>query len=131
MTKDEVAKLFLLFKTIWRDFVPQDEWEATAQLNAWHRILERRSYKDAEWAAHRCMESCTFPPIPADLMAFMGTEMTLNDKLARLPMKDIEPTYADETHMEAAFMRLMRDLNKAKPMVGNQPPTVQEKTEGR
>ena len=131
MTKDEVAKLFLLFKTIWRDFVPQDEWEATAQLNAWHRILERRSYKDAEWAAHRCMESCTVPPKPADLMAFMGAEMTLNDKLARLPMKDIEPTYADETHMEAAFMRLMRDLNKAKPMVGNQPPTAQDETEGR
>lgn len=131
MTRDEVKKIFGIFSRAYRDFLPEDREEVEQMITLWEIAFLRRTYKECEWAAMEVIKTSKYPPTPAHLAEYLGEMPTLNDKLARLPMKDIEPTYADETHMEAAFMRLMRDLNKAKPMVGNQPPTVQDQTEGR
>ncbi len=110
MTTDETARIFMLFKTVYRDFVPEDEWEAKAQLNTWQRIFDKTPYKEAEWAAERCIESCTFPPKPADMKSYLGMGRTLYDRQAALPYHYDKPQYATEIHMQAVFEKLMRDL---------------------
>lgn len=121
MTKEETAKIFMLFKTIWRDFMPEDETEAKAQLNSWTRILENHPYKSIEWAAHRCMESCVFPPRPADVIMFLGERPTRQDLDARV-LLEYDPTkvvYANEAYMESKFERAMRNISEAPSMTGN------------
>lgn len=113
MTQEEIAKIFMLFKTIWRDFVPDDENEAKAQLLTWQRIFEGHAYEAIEWAARRCMESCVFPPKPADIHQFLGKRPTRADMDARklIEYDHTKVIYANEAYMEAKFEQIMREIN--------------------
>lgn len=110
MTRDEVKKIFALFKTAYRGFLPDDDDEAKAKLNLWERMFERTSYSEAEWAAMRCIESCTFPPTVADMKSYLGMGRTLDDVRAALPFKEDEPHYANEAYMQAVYDRIMKEL---------------------
>lgn len=114
MTRDEVKKIFSLFKTAYNGFLPDDEDEVKAKLNLWEMMFIRHSYKECEWAAQRCIESCIYPPTIADMKQWLGMSLTLNDKLARLPYKPEKPNYANEAYMEAKFAEAMRKIDEVK-----------------
>ena len=111
MTRDEVKKIFALFKTAYRSFLPDSDEERKAMLNLWEMMLIRNSYTECEWAAKRCIETCIYPPTIADMKQWLGTERTLQDAQALLPYHYEEPKYANEAYMESKFEALMRDIN--------------------
>lgn len=114
MTRDEVKKIFSLFKTAYNSFLPEDEDEQRAKLNLWELMFSRNSYWECEWAAQRCIETCIYPPTVADMKQWLGQSLTLNDKVARLPYHEEEPKYANEAFMEAKFAEAMRKINEVK-----------------
>ena len=114
MTRDEVKAIFSLFKTAYNSFLPEDEDEQRAKLNLWEMMFSRNSYSECVWAAQRCIETCIYPPTVADMKQWLGMSLTLNDKVARLPYHEEEPTYANEAFMEAKFAEAMRMINEVK-----------------
>lgn len=112
MTRDEVKKIFALFKTAYRGFLPDDDDEVKVMLNLWEMMFVRNSYAECEWAAKRCIETCIYPPTIADMKGWLGTERTLQDAQALLPYHYEEPKYANEAYMESKFEALMRAINE-------------------
>lgn len=112
MTRDEVKRIFALLKVAYSSFVPESREEAEAKVNLWTLMFDKTSYREAEWAAKRCIESCTFPPTIADMKQFLGMERTRDDVQAMLPFKEYEPKYANEAYMEAKFMECMRRIDE-------------------
>lgn len=121
MTREEVTQLFMLLKVAFPGFVPDDKGEATAKVNLWTQMFDKTSYKEAEWAAMRCIESCTFPPTVADMKSYLGMGRTLDDVRAALPFKQEEPQFANEISIQAGYERAMRMLNTAPSFRGNAP----------
>lgn len=112
MTRDEVRKIFALFKTAYRGFLPDDDDEVRVMLNLWEMMFVRNSYAECEWAAKRCIETCIYPPTIADMKQWLGAERTLQDVQARLPYHHEEFKYANEAYMEAKFAQIMREINE-------------------
>lgn len=110
MTKQEIARIFMLLKVAFPSFIPSDREEAEAKVTLWSRMFERTSYSEAEWAAMRCIESCTFPPTVADMKSYLGMGRTLDDVRAALPFKEDKPVYANEAYMQAVYDRIMKEL---------------------
>ena len=114
MTRDEVKKIFSLFKTAYNSFLPEDEDEQRAKLNLWEVMFLTNGYSECEWAAKRCIETCIYPPTVADMKQWLGMGLTYNDKQARLPFNPKKPIYANETYMEAKFAEAMRKIDEVK-----------------
>jgi len=103
--------IFSLFTAAYNNFLPDGDAERKAKLNLWELMLISHSYKECEWAAKRCIETCIYPPTIADMNQWLGSQMTRDDKQARLPYHYEEPTYANEAYMESKFAEMMRKIN--------------------
>jgi len=114
MTKEDVAKLFMLLKAAYPSFVPERAEEAEIKINLWVQMFSRNTYTECEWAAQRCIETCIYPPTVADMKQWLGMNLTRDDKIARLPFDYTKPVYANEAYMEAKFEELMRTLTVPK-----------------
>ena len=114
MTRDEVKLIFALFKAAYNGFLPEDDEEKRAKINLWQRFFENTSYKDAEWAAQRCIESCIYPPTIADMKQYLGMGLTRQDVEARqyLPFDPTKVYYPSDIKIESSFERAMRMLNE-------------------
>lgn len=113
MTREEVKRIFALFKVAYNSFLPESPEEVEAKLAMWQRFFEKTSFSDAEWAAQRCIESCTFPPTIADMKQYLGMGLTRQDLDARRAI-EFDPTkvyYPSDITIEAAFERAMRAIN--------------------
>lgn len=121
MTRDEVKRIFMLLKAVFPNFLPETDDERKVMLGIWEKMFERNSYSECEWAAMRCIESCTFPPTVADMKSYLGMGRTLDDVRAALPFKQEEPQFANEITIQAGYERAMRMLNTAPSFRGNAP----------
>lgn len=119
MTRDEVKKIFSLFTAAYNNFLPESDGERKAKLNLWELMFITHDYKECEWAAKRCIETCIYPPTIADMNRWLGEGLTRDDKVARLPYHYEPPNYANEAYMESKFERAMRNISEAPSMTGN------------
>ena len=116
MTREEVKKIFALFKVAYSNFLPETAEDAEAKISMWQQFFENTNYKDAEWAAQRCIESCIYPPTIADMKQYLGMGLTRQDLEAR-KLLEFDPTkvyYPSDIKIESSFERAMRMINEVK-----------------
>jgi hypothetical protein len=103
-----------MFKIAYTGFMPEEKTEAEAKIAMWQRFFEKTSYKDAEWAAQRCIESCIYQPTIADMKQYLGMGLTRQDLEARqyLPFDPTKVYYPSDIKIESSFERAMRMLNE-------------------
>lgn len=71
MTKIEVVKLLEIISGIYPKFVVNEK-----TVNAWHWLLEDESYRNMKTNLKKHMSDSSFPPTPADLLAYGGFKKT-------------------------------------------------------
>lgn len=120
MTYEEAERIILTLNMNFSAFLPRDVHEAAAKRSMWLGELAGMDFKAALGAAKKIIQTSPYPPTIYDFRMAMGIspddpELTLDDKLARLP----GPTWESEEGMRALYTadmervdRMMAELDK-------------------